>query len=183
MFITELKNKIIVFFFLVVACFTSSTFTITKEEALNTLGLGENATKEHIEKAYRRLAFKYHPDRNQGSTTAETFMAKVNEARDYFREAEKEAAIAFEDLRRCVALNRANNFELAGQLLSLFGVPVLFRSLQAMHDEYYAYHNKNKKWSEIFTWRDYVPPVLGASSIIAAIICLLKAENIRKSIA
>lgn len=32
--------------------------------ALKVLGLGENATKEDIKTAYRRLSLKYHPDRN-----------------------------------------------------------------------------------------------------------------------
>ena len=38
------------------------------------------ASKEEIKKAYRKLAMKYHPDRNSGDETAESKFKEVNEA-------------------------------------------------------------------------------------------------------
>ena len=35
------------------------------------LGIQKNATSDEIKKAYRNLAFKYHPDRNPGNKKAE----------------------------------------------------------------------------------------------------------------
>lgn len=44
------------------------------------LGVDKNATQEEIKKAYRKLAFEYHPDRNQNNPQAEVEFKKVSEA-------------------------------------------------------------------------------------------------------
>ena len=44
------------------------------------LGLDKSASKEEIKKAYRKLAMKYHPDRNSGDAEAEKKFKEVNEA-------------------------------------------------------------------------------------------------------
>ncbi len=41
------------------------------------LGVSESATAEEIKKTYRKLAFRYHPDKNPGS---EEMMKEINEA-------------------------------------------------------------------------------------------------------
>lgn len=46
------------------------------------LGLTKNATADEIKKAYRKLAFEYHPDRNQGNAAAEEKFKKINAAYD-----------------------------------------------------------------------------------------------------
>ena len=46
------------------------------------LGVSKNATADEIKKAYRTLAFKYHPDRNQGNAAAEEKFKQINTAYD-----------------------------------------------------------------------------------------------------
>lgn len=51
---------------------------MARNEALEILGLGEKASRDEIEDAYKRLMLKVHPDQ-QGS---DWMAAKLNEARD-----------------------------------------------------------------------------------------------------
>ena len=46
------------------------------------LGVSRTATNEEIKKAYRTLAFKYHPDRNSGDKAAEEMFKQINAAYD-----------------------------------------------------------------------------------------------------
>jgi DnaJ-class molecular chaperone len=44
------------------------------------LEVDKSASKDEIKKAYRKMAMKYHPDRNQGDKAAEEKFKEVNEA-------------------------------------------------------------------------------------------------------
>ncbi|NLC92193.1 MAG: DnaJ domain-containing protein [Treponema sp.] len=46
------------------------------------LGVTKNATSDEIKKAYRKLAFEYHPDRNEGNAVAEEKFKEINAAYD-----------------------------------------------------------------------------------------------------
>ncbi len=53
------------------------------------LGVDRNATQEEIKKAYRKLALKYHPDRNKGDKQAEEKFKEINEAYAVLSDPEK----------------------------------------------------------------------------------------------
>jgi len=56
------------------------------------LGLPRNATEAELKQAYRRLAMKYHPDRNPGDADAEAAFKEVKEAWEVLKDPRKRAA-------------------------------------------------------------------------------------------
>ncbi len=56
------------------------------------LGVGKNASEEEIKKAYRKLARRYHPDRNAGDKQAEERFKEISQAHDVLSDPEKRKA-------------------------------------------------------------------------------------------
>jgi len=55
------------------------------------LGVNRNASEEDIKQAYRKLAMKYHPDRNPGNKEAEDKFKDINEANEVLSDSKKRA--------------------------------------------------------------------------------------------
>jgi curved DNA-binding protein len=55
------------------------------------LGVSRKATEDEIKKAYRKLAMKYHPDRNPGDKEAEDKFKDINEANEVLSDPKKRA--------------------------------------------------------------------------------------------
>jgi molecular chaperone DnaJ len=65
-----------------------------KKDYYDTLGVPKNASDDDIKKAYRKLAMKHHPDRNQGdsSKAAEEKFKEAKEAYEMLSDGQKRAA-------------------------------------------------------------------------------------------
>ncbi|WP_028574799.1 molecular chaperone DnaJ [Desulfonatronovibrio hydrogenovorans] len=60
-----------------------------KRDYYEILGVSRQADDEEIKKAYRKLAFKYHPDRNPDDPHAETMFKEAAEAYEVLRDPDK----------------------------------------------------------------------------------------------
>jgi len=56
-----------------------------------TLEISENATADEIKRAYRRLAMKFHPDKNPGNKEAETKFKQIAEAYEILNDSDLKA--------------------------------------------------------------------------------------------
>ena len=65
---------------------------MAKQDYYETLGVARDASEEDLKKAYRKLAMKFHPDRNPGDKAAEAKFKDLNEAYDVLKDGEKRAA-------------------------------------------------------------------------------------------
>ena len=67
-----------------------------KKNYYDILGVDKKATPEQIKSAYRKLAMKYHPDRNQGDAVAAEKFKEINEANETLSDEQKRAAYDYE---------------------------------------------------------------------------------------
>lgn len=64
---------------------------MAKRDYYEVLGVTKNASDDEIKKAYKKMAIKYHPDRNPGDKEAEEKFKEAAEAYDVLRDPQKRA--------------------------------------------------------------------------------------------
>lgn len=65
---------------------------MSKRDYYEVLGVSKTATEDEIKKAFKKLAMKHHPDRNQGDKASEEKFKEAKEAYDILSDAQKRAA-------------------------------------------------------------------------------------------
>ena len=65
---------------------------MSKRDYYEVLGVQKNASADELKKSYRRLAMKYHPDRNPDNENAESQFKEAKEAYEVLKEPQKRAA-------------------------------------------------------------------------------------------
>jgi len=65
---------------------------MAKRDYYEVLGVEKNASEQEIKKAYRRLAMKYHPDRNPDDADAEEKFKEASEAAEVLMDSQKRSA-------------------------------------------------------------------------------------------
>src|SRR5437588_3263835 len=66
--------------------------TIRKRDYYEVLGISRGTSEEEIKRAYRKLAVKFHPDKNPEDSHAEEKFKELGEAYDVLMDADKRAA-------------------------------------------------------------------------------------------
>ena len=69
-----------------------SNTRVSKADYYEVLGVSRDASDQELKSAYRKLALKYHPDRNPGDHAAEERFKEASEAYQVLSDADKRAA-------------------------------------------------------------------------------------------
>lgn len=65
---------------------------MSKRDYYELLGVSRNASEQELKRAYRKLAMKYHPDKNPDNKEAEAKFKEINEAYEILSNSQKRAA-------------------------------------------------------------------------------------------
>jgi molecular chaperone DnaJ len=86
---------------------------MAKRDYYEILGVAKNAPQDEIKSSYRKLAMKYHPDRNPGDKSAEEKFKEVKEAYEMLSDEKKRAA--YDQFGHAAAESGFNGFGGGGQ--------------------------------------------------------------------
>ena len=77
---------------------------MAKRDYYEVLGVTRTATEAEMKASYRKLAMKWHPDRNPGDKDCEAHFKEINEAYDVLKDGQKRAAYDRFGHARCAGI-------------------------------------------------------------------------------
>ena len=83
---------------------------MSKRDYYEVLGVTKNANNKEIKQAYRKLAVKYHPDRNEGDKAAEEKFKEAAEAYEVLSNLKKNQDMINLGIRECLAQEVLEDF-------------------------------------------------------------------------
>ena len=92
---------------------------MSKRDYYDVLGVSRSSSAEEIKKAYRKLAIKFHPDKNPGDKEAEENFKEAAEAYDVLSNPDKSSATINLVMRVWVLAAVAGLMDLAWTIFSL----------------------------------------------------------------
>ena len=110
----------------------------------NILNISNTATADEIKKAYRKLAIKWHPDKNKGNSAAEEKFKEISEAYDVLSNTDKRKQ--YDMFGKSDFTNTTTGFDPFDMFNSFFGGGVDFES-PFTHDN--RRNNKQKTGSDL----------------------------------
>lgn len=141
------------------------------EDLYQDLGISKTATAEEIKKAYRDAAFKYHPDRNPGNTTAEEKFKRINAAYSVLGDESKRSQYD----RYGSASERPATYQNAKTQYGYDPFEELFRRSQNAETQRrsytYTYYSNSSQKSKHNTKKDAVSQLI--RSLISICLCVL----------
>lgn len=117
------------------------------------LGVDKSATADEIKKAYRTMAFKYHPDRNPGDKVAEEKFKQINTAYEVLSDETKRRNYDLTGQTDYSSQNNSGPYGAGGYYGNPFGNDDTFwqwfngNTQKNTYDDYSDYSNEEKKYS------------------------------------
>ena len=74
---------------------------MAKRDYYDVLGVSKNADNKEIKKAYRKIAIKFHPDKNPDNKQAEENFKEAAEAYEVLSNSEKDSVMTNLDMLEC----------------------------------------------------------------------------------
>ncbi len=111
----------------------------TKRDYYEILGVSRNATDDELKSSYRKLALKYHPDRNHGDADAEEKFKEAAEAYEVLRDPQKRALY-----------DQYGHAGLEGTGFSGFGgFEDIFSSFGDIFEDFFGFGNRRRSRSRV----------------------------------